>query len=320
LNFSLIKTSEETQGNLSTKIPFNIEVLRRFIAAWTTKDIDALMDCVTDDFVYQASVGPEPGTTYSGRECVRAGVVTMWSTDAGSVAEITSVRVLEDWCHVNWTYRTPLLDGGVHLEVGCDTFEFQAGRISRKNAFRKVRQLCENHMGSGESMPTPGAATPLREVRYAVAADATQLLYLMKRLAAVGGYADRFKVNEHDLLERGLAPASSLRATAQFTAIVAADRDAASSALNGYALVYEIPFTFDLRPTLVIKELYVDEHVRASGIGKALMRAVVEHAKTRSCGRLKWDVLPSNDRAKTFYRSVGGHRVLDWEAWRKDLD
>ncbi|MBC7974380.1 MAG: GNAT family N-acetyltransferase, partial [Myxococcales bacterium] len=81
------------------------------------------------------------------------------------------------------------------------------------------------------------------------------------------------------------------------------------------AVVYAIPFTYDLRPTLVLKELFVAEPTRATGIGRALMTAVLAHARTTGCGRLQWDVLPDNHRAKAFYRRFGGQPDAAWERW-----
>jgi GNAT superfamily N-acetyltransferase len=145
-------------------------------------------------------------------------------------------------------------------------------------------------------------------VRSAGPADARQLLALMCQLARFEGYAANFAVTERDLVERGLGPVAS----PQFTAFVAEDAD---GALRGYAVVYAIPFTYDLRPTLVLKELFVDAQRRGTGAGTALMAAVIEHARTTGCGRLKWDVLPDNERAKAFYRRFGGGPDAAWEHW-----
>jgi len=149
-------------------------------------------------------------------------------------------------------------------------------------------------------------------VRTASPADAGALLQLMKRLAVFEGYAAQFAVTEHDLIERGLgAPA------AQFTAIVA---EHAPGQLRGYAVVCTLPFTYDLRPTLILKELFVDDDARGGGIGAALMAAVIAHAHGFGCGRLKWDVLPGNTRAQSFYRRHGGAPDAGWEAWIQRLD
>jgi len=115
-------------------------------------------------------------------------------------------------------------------------------------------------------------------------------------------------VTENDLLERGLHDESKQ----QFSAFVA---EAGNGELLGYALVYAVPFAFDLRPNLVLKELYVRETARGVGIGHALMATVLVFANELGCGRLKWDVLPENTSAQAFYRSIGGVPNRGWESW-----
>lgn len=96
--------------------------------------------------------------------------------------------------------------------------------------------------------------------------------------------------------------------------------ESGSGALPGYAVVHTIAYTYDLRPTLVLKELYVDDAARGLGIGHALMAAVMAEGKAQGCARLKWDVLPGNLRAQAFYRSLGGAPDRQWQAWIRQLD
>ena len=145
-------------------------------------------------------------------------------------------------------------------------------------------------------------------VRPAGPADAPPLLALMRELARFEGYDAFFTVTEADLLARGLAP----DAAPQFTAFVA---EQAGAGLVGYAVVVEQAFTFDLRPTLTLKELYVRDGHRGCGAGQALFDRVVAHGRARGAGRLKWDVLPSNEPARAFYRRQGGAPDPDWERW-----
>lgn len=148
-------------------------------------------------------------------------------------------------------------------------------------------------------------------IRRAVAADAPQLLSLMRGLARFEGYDDRFSVTVDDLLERGF---SSDR-PAQFTAWVAE----LDGALVGHAVVYVIPFTFDLRPTVVLKELFIDEAARGRSFGHRLMSAVTEHARSLDARMVRWQVLPSNSPAKAFYRQHGADIDADWENWYLEL-
>ncbi len=148
-------------------------------------------------------------------------------------------------------------------------------------------------------------------VRRAQPADAAALLSLMRELARFEGYLDQFRVSEADLLARGLHGGEP----AQFTAFVA-DR---GGQLAGYAVVYTVPYTYDLRPNLMLKELYVDASTRGQGIGQALMAAVIEFGQQAGCARLKWEVLATNAPAQQFYRSLGGAHDTRWEGWLRAL-
>jgi GNAT superfamily N-acetyltransferase len=149
-------------------------------------------------------------------------------------------------------------------------------------------------------------------IRPAVASDAPQLLSLMQGLARFEGYHERFAVTVEALLERGFSPDRP----PEFTAWVAElDR-----ALVGYAVIYVIPYTFDLRPTVVLKELFVEERARGRNFGDGLINAVLEHARTLNARLIRWQVLPDNAAAKNFYRRQGGAVDVDWENWYIDLD
>jgi ribosomal protein S18 acetylase RimI-like enzyme len=146
-------------------------------------------------------------------------------------------------------------------------------------------------------------------IRRAVAADVPQLLVLMRKLAAFEGYLDRFAVTEGNLLERGF-----LSHKPEFISWVV-EQDV----LQAYALAYSIPFTFDLRPTVVLKELFVDEAARGSELGSELFQAVIRYACLIDARLIRWQVLPENDAAKRFYRRQGGEEDTAWENWVLDV-
>ena len=50
-----------------------IERLQAFDDAWRQKDLEALMKFMADDCEYHASVGPDPGESFIGKEAVRRG-------------------------------------------------------------------------------------------------------------------------------------------------------------------------------------------------------------------------------------------------------
>ena len=149
-------------------------------------------------------------------------------------------------------------------------------------------------------------------IRRAEASDAPQLLSLMRGLARFEGYDVRFAVTVEALLERGFSP----HHPPEFTAWVVELDDT----LVGYAQIYEIPFTFDLRPTVVLKELFIDEIARGRAFGHGLMSVVIEHARSLNARLVRWQVLPGNEPAKRFYSHHGGAVDAAWENWCIDLN
>lgn len=111
--------------------------LAEFGAAWAAGDVDALMGFVSDDVVYSASVGPEPGETFRGRQEVRAGFASMIAHDAGAEARSGRTWILGDVGVALWSYVSDV--DGREVEVkGIDLFEFDGDRIRLKDAYRKT--------------------------------------------------------------------------------------------------------------------------------------------------------------------------------------
>jgi GNAT superfamily N-acetyltransferase len=148
------------------------------------------------------------------------------------------------------------------------------------------------------------------KIRPARRKDLRQLLVLMRGLAAFEKYLDAFAVTERELARRAFGRSRQCRITVA--------EDPASKAILGYAVTVETPFTYDLKPTWTLKELFVRKDSRSGGVGEALLRAVAAQAVAAGAGRLKWDVLSGNRRAEKFYRSLGARRVTKWIPWGMD--
>ena len=152
------------------------------------------------------------------------------------------------------------------------------------------------------------ATTDVRGVRAFRREDVPELLGLMRELAAFEGYIDEFRVTQRDLIEFGLCK------TPAFRAYVAPDPETPSS-LGGMAVTYRQPWTYDRRPALVLKELFVAEACRGLGLGEALMQRVREEARDAAASSIRWTVLRSNDAAKRFYARLGAREDAVWEGW-----
>lgn len=117
-----------------------VEMLQAFADAWNRHDTDALMSFMSEDCVFEASAGPEvSGTSYVGREAVRAGYCEVFATfpDArwgGARHFVHGNRGVSEWTF------TGTRSDGTRLEVnGCDLFTFRDGKIALKNSYRKNR-------------------------------------------------------------------------------------------------------------------------------------------------------------------------------------
>ncbi|WP_431894079.1 nuclear transport factor 2 family protein [Nonomuraea sp. bgisy101] len=115
-----------------------LERLADFGAAWKKKDLDLLMEFMTDDCVFHASVGVEPGTTFRGRDEVRRGFALMIAHDEGLESQGGDAFIAGDRGASQWSYSRTDEDGQVHEVHGCDLFEFEGDRIRVKDAYRKV--------------------------------------------------------------------------------------------------------------------------------------------------------------------------------------
>lgn len=145
-------------------------------------------------------------------------------------------------------------------------------------------------------------------VRAALPADAPTLLELMRELAVFEDYIEAFRLDERELLARAFGDSRQCQ-------VFVAERE---GHLAGYAVLLEIPFTFDLRPTLVLKELYIAAAFRGMGLGKALLQQCAQWGMLRQAGRLQWDVLLGNKNAEAFYQRLGGKPESKWLAYQMD--
>ena len=115
-------------------------LLKKFAKAWGERDIDTVMECMTSNCVYEASVGPEPGTTFEGADQVRRGILKMFAHDEGSTSRISNLFITGTHAAWEWTYHWSEPAGRNRRVRGCDVFEFSGEKIRRKSGFRKTTE------------------------------------------------------------------------------------------------------------------------------------------------------------------------------------
>lgn len=86
--------------------------------------------------------------------------------------------------------------------------------------------------------------------------------------------------------------------------------------VRGFAHVREQPDTFTAGPGWFLDDLYIDEELRGSGAGTALLDAVAAHATANGGGTLRWITAHDNDRAQRVYDRLATR--TSWVTYEKE--
>ncbi|XP_041348548.1 thialysine N-epsilon-acetyltransferase-like isoform X2 [Gigantopelta aegis] len=73
--------------------------------------------------------------------------------------------------------------------------------------------------------------------------------------------------------------------------------------------------------SMYIEDLYVQEHYRRKGVGRALWREAAKIGLGKGCRNIVWSCLSWNKLAICFYDRIGGNDVTvkeDWHTFRMD--
>lgn len=89
----------------------------------------------------------------------------------------------------------------------------------------------------------------------------------------------------------------------------------------GLAIAFQVFSTFRARPVLNLHDLTVDADFRGRGVGRQLLRQVVEYAGRMGCCRVSLEVRADNAYAQSLYRSEGfSPGQPPQEFWTKSLN
>ena len=118
----------------------NSEVMDRLSAGFGRHDVDAILDCFTDDGVFDITEGPEPwGERFQGKAEIRKALDALF-TALPDVRFVDAVKwVAGDRGVSEWTCVGTTVTGRPIRVKGVDLFEFRNGRVTRKDIyFKKV--------------------------------------------------------------------------------------------------------------------------------------------------------------------------------------
>ena len=133
-------SASQTHTNLKP-MTFNTDTLKQILEAFNNHDLDAIMGYFSEDCSFDFPRGTEPwGQRFVGKAQVREAL-------AGRFKGIPDVHYGEDdhWMSEDrsrgvseWTL-TGTTTSGEKLRVrGCDLWEFQDGKVTRKNSYWKI--------------------------------------------------------------------------------------------------------------------------------------------------------------------------------------
>jgi len=129
----------------------NLAAIERLSAGFARHDVDAILDCFTDDGVFDITEGPDPwGERFHGKVAIRAALETLFKVlpdvqFTEGVHWVAGDRGTSEWTCVGTTPR-----GRALCVRGCDLFEFRDGLITRKDSyFKKIvrRDVVETPRG-----------------------------------------------------------------------------------------------------------------------------------------------------------------------------
>jgi ketosteroid isomerase-like protein len=116
----------------------NLKLIQEFLDAWGRADVDKLMTIMSDDCVYLASLGPDPGKTYSGKENLRRGFTEMTANETELETREGRIWVSGDHAFAEWSYDEAGDDSLVVEIRGLDAIHIVEGKIKSIDAYRKT--------------------------------------------------------------------------------------------------------------------------------------------------------------------------------------
>jgi GNAT superfamily N-acetyltransferase len=84
----------------------------------------------------------------------------------------------------------------------------------------------------------------------------------------------------------------------------------------GFALWFLNYSTWTGQHGIYLEDLFVDESMRGSGYGKALLTELARVCTERGYQRLEWSVLKWNEPSIGFYRALGAVAMDEWDTYR----
>jgi GNAT superfamily N-acetyltransferase len=143
-------------------------------------------------------------------------------------------------------------------------------------------------------------------IRPATENDLAELLAMVRELAEFESLSDQCVCTEADLHKVLFAPGATV-----FDTVAVAD----DGSLAGHALWFRTFSTFMGKSGIWLEDLYVRPAHRREGHAGRLMADL----RSRTEGRVEWEVLEWNEEAIDFYQRLGARPMAGWTRYRWTL-
>ncbi|MDA0656904.1 MAG: nuclear transport factor 2 family protein [Proteobacteria bacterium] len=116
-----------------------MNVLRAFGKAFNKGDVEAILECVTDDFEWRLAAGPDApdGKVVTGKGAVREALAERDESTKSMRFSETSVHIAGNSVFGCFRATGELADGAKIDKRGVDIYQFRDGKIAVKDSYWK---------------------------------------------------------------------------------------------------------------------------------------------------------------------------------------
>ena len=113
-----------------------LEAVEKFNKAFNAHDINAVMDAMTEDCIFESTTPAPDGIRYVGAEQVRSYWEKFFASSPDARFETEEIISIGDRCIVRWVYHK-MKDGKPWHLRGVDIFRVRDGKVSEKLSYVK---------------------------------------------------------------------------------------------------------------------------------------------------------------------------------------
>jgi ketosteroid isomerase-like protein len=114
-----------------------LDVIDRFNEAFNRHDVDAIMELMTGDCVFENTYPPPDGERFEGRQSVRAFWDRLFASSPNARFDSEDIFAGGDRCTVRWVYTWTDVEGKRGHVRGVDVFRVRDGKVAEKLSYVK---------------------------------------------------------------------------------------------------------------------------------------------------------------------------------------